>query len=131
MNEELLNIKEAANIRNVQISAIYASIRAKKLKSIKRKGKHYISPKDLEEYEQNLYSRKKMNCQGRMIYDPLVGNYSPKEIAEILNITLQKVYYLIRKKSIPATKYGCAYVINIEGVKKFLNQDSDMMVKIV
>ena len=123
--EEYLTIAEAAKLMNIGAMAIQSAISKKRLKAIKSgqatTSKWLIKPKDLEEYQKTKYTRKHSFFEGELLYDKNKGEFSIKEAAELLNVSVNRVYYSIRAEKIKSLKKGLHSVIHIDDLKAYQN----------
>lgn len=119
-NEErkVVSITEAAKINNVTRQAIYVAIKQNKLKATK-KTRWEIELKDLEEYRRNKYSRAKSMFQGELIFDNIKGYYSVNQVAKMLSIPAQKIYYATRIGLIKGCRKGAAWVIHSDEINRY------------
>ncbi len=117
-DRKVVSITEAAKINNVTRQAIYVAIKQKKLKAMK-KSRWEIDLVDLEEYRKNKYSRTKSIFDGELLFDNDRGYYSVNQVARILNVPAQKIYYAIRSKRLPAVQKGAAWVIHKDSVTAY------------
>ena len=120
-NEEerkVVSITEAAKINKVTRQAIYVAIKQKKLKATK-KNRWEIDLKDLEEYRNNKYSRTKSMFDGELLFDNEKGFYSVNQVARLLGIPTQKVYYATRTGMIKGSRKGAAWVIHEGEVSRY------------
>jgi len=117
----MMTVKQVAEYREVHPQTIYMAIRRGKLKALK-KGKHWLLEHlDVYAYEGLLYNRiNTRDEKGNRIFDHKKGLYSPVQLANELAISPQRIYYLIRKRMIPFTRKGAAYVLDISGLDKSL-----------
>jgi excisionase family DNA binding protein len=114
----VVSITEAAKINNVTRQAIYVAIKQNKLKATK-KTRWEIDLKDLEEYRKNKYSRSKSVFQGELLFDNAKGYYSVNQVAKMLGVPAQKIYYATRVKMLKAQRRGAAWVIHEEDVREY------------
>jgi len=115
---KVVSITEAAKINNVTRQAIYVAIKQKKLKATK-KSRWEINLKDLEEYRRNKYSRAKSVFDGEPLFDNDNGFHSVNQVAKMLGIPAQKVYYATRIGLIKGTRKGAAWVIHTEEINRY------------
>lgn len=116
-----VSITQAAKLHNVTRQAIYVAIKQKKLKASKET-RWEIDIKDLEEYKRNRYSRKKSLYQGELVFDNGKGCYSINQVAQILGIPVQKVYYATRTGTIRGERKGAAWVIHVSEIERYKNE---------
>ena len=116
---KVVSITEAARINNVTRQAIYVAIKQKKLKATKDATRWTISLKDLEEYRKNKYSRTKSVFAGELVFDNSKGYYSVNQVASMLNVPAQKVYYATRIGLLKAHRKGAAWVIHVEDINNY------------
>lgn len=115
----VVSITEAAKINNVTRQAIYVAIKQKKLKASKDTTRWTIDLKDLEEYRKQKYSRTKSMYEGELLFDNHKGYYSVNQVAQLLNVPAQKIYYATRVGLMKAIRKGAAWVIHSNDVKHY------------
>ena len=129
---KVLSITEAAELNNVTRQAIYVAIKLNKLKATKDDVRWTIHLDDLEEYRKNKYSRAKSLFKGELLFDNKKGFYSVNQVAQMLNVPAQKIYYATRAGKMKAHRKGSAWVIHVEDVKKyresFLSSDKKLRI---
>ncbi len=116
---KFLSITEAARLNNVTRQAIYVAIKLNKLKATKQEARWAIHVDDLEEYRQNKYSRAKSMYQGELLFDNHQGYFSVNQVAELLGVPPQKIYYATRVGKLKAHRRGAAWVIHKEDVESY------------
>lgn len=116
---QVVSITEAARINNVTRQAIYVAIKQKKLKARKETTRWTIHLDDLEEYRRNKYSRSKSMYDGELLFDNKQGYYSVKQVAQMLNVPEQKIYYATRVGHLKAIRKGAAWVLHVDDVKNY------------
>ncbi len=116
---KVVSITEAARINKVTRQAIYVAIKQKKLKATKKTTRWEIDLKDLELYRKNKYSRSKSMFQGELLFDNQMGYYSVRQVAEILNVPAQKIYYATRIGQLKAHRRGVAWVMHIDDIEQY------------
>lgn len=119
-NGKVVSITEAAKINNVTRQAIYVAIKQNKLKATK-KTRWEIDLQDLEDYRKNKYSRSKSVFDGDLLFNNDKGYFSVNQVARILGVPAQKVYYATRVGLMKATRKGAAWVIHEDQVKEYQN----------
>jgi excisionase family DNA binding protein len=117
--KKVVSITEAARINNVTRQAIYVAIKQKKLKATKDSTRWTINLDDLEEYRKSKYCRSKSVFQGELLFDNKRGYYSVNQVAKMLNVPAQKIYYATRVGLLKATRRGAAWVIHIDDIKAY------------
>ncbi|MBJ7448815.1 MAG: helix-turn-helix domain-containing protein [Parachlamydiales bacterium] len=117
-DKRVVSITEAAKINNVTRQAIYVAIKQNKLKATK-KTRWEIDLNDLEEYRKNKYSRTKSMFDGGLLFDNDQGYYSVNQVAKMLNVPAQKIYYATRVKMLKAIRKGAAWVIHSTDVREY------------
>lgn len=117
---KLVTITEAAKLNNVTRQAIYVAIKLNKLKARKETTRWTIHLDDLEEYRKQKYSRTKSTFQGELIFDNMRGYYSVNQVARMLNVPAQKIYYATRIGQLTAIRKGAAWVIHVDDVKAYV-----------
>lgn len=118
-DHKVVSISEAAKINNVTRQAIYVAIKQKKLKARKETTRWTIDLKDLEEYRRQKYSRAKSMYNGELLFDNQKGYYSVNQVAKMLNVPAQKIYYATRVGHLKASRKGAAWVIHISDVENY------------
>lgn len=117
-DRKVVSITEAAKINKVTRQAIYVAIKQKKLKATK-KTRWEIDLGDLEEYRKNKYSRTKSMFGGELLFDNDRGYYSVNQVAKMLGVPSQKIYYATRTGMIKGSRKGAAWVIHSEEVRRY------------
>jgi excisionase family DNA binding protein len=117
-DRKVVSITEAAKINKVTRQAIYVAIKQKKLKATK-KTRWEIDLKDLEEYRKNKYSRTKSMFGGELLFDNEKGYFSVNQVAKLLGVPSQKIYYATRTGMIKGSRKGAAWVIHAEEVRRY------------
>lgn len=120
-NEEkkVVSITEAAKLNNVTRQAIYVAIKLNKLKATKETTRWTISVKDLEDYRLQKYSRSKSVFDGELLFDNQKGYFSVNQVAQILSVPAQKIYYATRIGLLKAQRKGAAWVIHSDDMKEY------------
>ena len=116
---KVVSITEAARINNVTRQAIYVAIKQKKLKAYKDATRWTIHLDDLKEYREQKYSRAKSRHNGELIFDHSKGFYSVNQVAKMLGVPAQKIYYATRIGLMKATRKGAAWVIHMDEIKRY------------
>ena len=117
--KRVVSITEAARINNVTRQAIYVAIKQRKLKAHKDSTRWTIDLSDLEEYRKHKYSRTKSMFDGELLFDNTKGYYSVNQVAELLGVPAQKIYYATRVGLLKAIRKGAAWVIHSNDVKGY------------
>ena len=117
--KKYVSITEAAEINNVTRQAIYVAIKLNKLKAKKETSRWTIELEDLATYRTQKYSRTKSVFNGELLFDNQKGYFSVKQVAEMLGVPVQKVYYATRIGRMPAHRRGSAWVIHIDHVNNY------------
>ena len=118
-NKRVVSITEAARLNNVTRQAIYVAIKQRKLRATKDATRWTIDLEDLEEYKKNKYSRKKSMFDGELLFDNKKGYYSINQVAHMLNVPAQKIYYATRIGHLKAQRKGAAWVVQVEDIKSY------------
>jgi excisionase family DNA binding protein len=126
-NKKIVSITEAARLNNVTRQAIYVAIKLNKLKAAKETSRWMIHVDDLNDYKKQKYSRTKSTYQGELLFDNSKGMYSINQVAEMLNVPAQKIYYATRAGYLKAIRKGSAWVVSIDDVKAY--QENYLAVK--
>lgn len=119
LDKKVVSITEAAKINNVTRQAIYVAIKQKKLKASKDATRWTIDLEDLESYRKQKYSRSKSMFNGELLFDNPKGYYSINQVAKMLSVPAQKIYYATRVGLMKAIRKGAAWVIHINDVKQY------------
>ncbi|MGH2611695.1 MAG: helix-turn-helix domain-containing protein [Rhabdochlamydiaceae bacterium] len=117
--KRVVSITEAARINNVTRQAIYVAIKQRKLKAHKDSTRWTIDLSDLEEYRKHKYSRTKSMFGGELLFDNVKGYYSVNQVAELLGVPAQKIYYATRVGLLKAIRKGAAWVIHTNDLKSY------------
>lgn len=118
-NKKVVSITEAAKINNVTRQAIYVAIKQKKLKASKDTTRWTIDLDDLEAYRKQKYSRSKSMFDGELLFDNQKGFFSINQVAKMLNVPAQKIYYATRVGLMKASRKGAAWVIHVNEIKHY------------
>lgn len=118
-SNRLVSITEAAKINNVTRQAIYVAIKQNKLKATKHTTRWTIDLEDLEQYRRQKYSRTKSMYEGELLFDNRKGFYSINQVAKMLGVPAQKIYYATRVGLLKASRKGAAWVVHVEDVKSY------------
>ena len=127
--KRVVSITEAAKINNVTRQAIYVAIKQKKLRASKDSTRWTIDLKDLEEYRKHKYSRAKSMFEGELLFDNTRGYYSVNQVAKMLGVPAQKIYYATRVGLMKAIRKGAAWVIHANDLKSY--QENYLSKKVV
>ena len=114
-----VSITEAAKSNGVTRQAIYVAIKQKKLKATKIATRWTINLEDLEEYRAQKYSRTKSMYEGELLFDNEQGFFSINQVARILGVPAQKIYYATRIGLLKATRKGAAWVVHVNELKAY------------
>jgi len=117
--KKVVSITEAAKINNVTRQAIYVAIKQKKLKATKDATRWVIDLEDLDNYRKQKYSRTKSVFNGELLFDNNKGFYSINQVAKMLGVPAQKIYYATRVGLMKAHRKGAAWVVHITDVKLY------------
>jgi excisionase family DNA binding protein len=118
-DRKVVSISEAAKINNVTRQAIYVAIKQKKLRAKKETTRWTIDLRDLDDYRRQKYSRSKSMFNGELLFDNNKGYYSVNQVARMLNVPAQKIYYATRVGLLKASRRGAAWVIHIDDVEEY------------
>ena len=117
--KKAVSITEAAKINNVTRQAIYVAIKQNKLRAYKDTTRWTIRLDDLEEYRKQKYSRSKSTYNGELLFDNASGYYSVNQVAKMLGVPAQKIYYATRIGLMKATRKGAAWVVHTSQIKEY------------
>lgn len=118
-NKKVVSITEAARLNKVTRQAIYVAIKLNKLKATKETTRWTISLEDLENYRREKYSRTKSVYNGELLFDSSKGYYSVNQVARLLSVPAQKIYYATRIGLLKAERRGAAWVIHNNDMKEY------------
>lgn len=116
---KLVSITEAAKLNKVTRQAIYVAIKLNKLKASKETTRWTIHLDDLEAYRKQKYSRSKSTFNGELLFDNNRGYYSVNQVAKMLSVPAQKIYYATRVGMLRAQRRGAAWVIHTDDMKQY------------
>ncbi len=116
---KVVSITEAARLNNVTRQAIYVAIKQNKLKAYKDATRWTIDLNDLENYKKQKYSRTKSMFAGELLFDNQKGYFSVNQVAKMLNVPAQKIYYATRVGLLKAIRKGAAWVIHSSDMKGY------------
>lgn len=119
LENKLVSITEAAKINKVTRQAIYVAIKLNKLKARKETTRWTIHLDDLQAYRDQKYSRSKSVFDGELLFDNMKGYFSVNQVAEMLKVPNQKIYYATRVGHLKAQRKGAAWVIHTEDVRLY------------
>jgi len=117
--KRVVSITEAARLNNVTRQAIYVAIKQKKLKAHKDSTRWTIDLEDLEDYRRQKYSRAKSLYNGELLFDNDKGFHSINQVAKLLGVPAQKIYYATRIGMLKATRRGAAWVVQAEDLREY------------
>lgn len=118
-DKKVVSISEAANLNKVTRQAIYVAIKLKKLKASKETTRWTINLDDLEAYRNQKYSRMKSTFNGEPLFDNNKGFYSVNQVAEMLSVPTQKIYYATRIGLLKAHRKGAAWIIHSNDMREY------------
>lgn len=116
---KLVSITEAAKLNKVTRQAIYVAIKLNKLKASKETTRWTIHLDDLETYRSQKYSRAKSVFGGELLFDNAKGFHSIGQVANMLKVPAQKIYYATRIGQLKAQRKGAAWVIHHQDVTDY------------
>ena len=117
--KKVVSITEAAKINNVTRQAIYVAIKQKKLRAYKDTTRWTIDLEDLETYRKEKYSRAKSLFNGELLFDNQKGFFSVNQVAKMLGVPAQKIYYATRVGLLKAIRKGAAWVIHSNDIEEY------------
>lgn len=118
-DKKVVSITEAAKLNKVTRQAIYVAIKLNKLKATKETTRWTINLDDLEAYRRQKYSRSKSMFDGELLFDNDRGYYSVNQVARMLNVPAQKIYYATRIGLLKAQRKGAAWIIHTNDMKEY------------
>lgn len=116
---KMVSITEAARLNKVTRQAIYVAIKLNKLKAKKETTRWTIHLDDLSEYRNQKYSRTKSVFDGELLFDNKKGFYSINQVASMLEVPPQKIYYATRSGLLKAHRKGAAWVVHTDDVRDY------------
>ncbi len=116
---KVVSITEAARLNKVTRQAIYVAIKLNKLKAKKETTRWTIHLDDLEAYRKQKYSRTKSMFNGELLFDNTRGYYSVNQVARMLSVPAQKIYYATRIGLLKAHRKGAAWVVYVEDANAY------------
>lgn len=116
---KVVSITEAAKLNGVTRQAVYVAIKLNKLRARKETTRWTIHLDDLEAYRQQKYSRTKSVYNGELLFDNNKGFFSVNQVADMLKVPAQKIYYATRIGALKAHRKGAAWVIHHDDVKQY------------
>lgn len=114
-----VSITEAAKINRVTRQAIYIAIKLGKLKAKKESTRWTINVSDLKDYRKQKYSRSKSVYGGELVFDNRKGFFSVNQVARMLEVPAQKIYYATRIGYMKAMRKGAAWVIHSDDIEAY------------
>jgi hypothetical protein len=120
--KKVVTISEAAEINDVTRQAIYVAIKLNKLKAKKEATRWTIQLDDLEAYRKQKYSRSKSTYNGELLFDHSKGLYSINQVANMLKVPNQKIYYATRAGHLKAQRKGAAWIVHIKDMQQYQEQ---------
>ncbi|MBX9923084.1 MAG: helix-turn-helix domain-containing protein [Rhabdochlamydiaceae bacterium] len=117
--KKMVSITEAARINNVTRQAIYVAIKQRKLKAYKDTTRWTIDVEDLDAYRKQKYSRSKSIFDGELLFDNQKGFFSVNQVAKILGVPAQKIYYATRVGLLKASRKGAAWVVHTDDIQSY------------
>lgn len=124
-NGKYVSITEAARLNKVTRQAIYIAIKLGKLKAKKESTRWTIHVDNLEKYRNQKYSRSKSTYEGELLFDNDKGYFSVNQVAKMLKVPAQKIYYATRIGYMKATRRGAAWVIHVEDLELYKQSQLD------
>lgn len=128
-DKKVVSITEAAKLNKVTRQAIYVAIKLNKLKATKETTRWTISLDDLEDYRQQKYSRTKSIFDGELLFDNNKGYFSVNQVAKILSVPAQKIYYATRIGLLKAQRKGAAWVIHSDDMKEYQEKHTQKKIR--
>ncbi|MBA2368837.1 MAG: helix-turn-helix domain-containing protein [Candidatus Protochlamydia sp.] len=128
-DKKVVSITEAAKLNKVTRQAIYVAIKLNKLKATKETTRWTISLDDLEDYRQQKYSRTKSVFDGELLFDNNKGYFSVNQVAKILSVPAQKIYYATRIGLLKAERKGAAWVIHSDDMKEYQEKHTQKKIR--
>lgn len=118
---KILSITEAARLNRVTRQAIYVAIKLNKLKATKEASRWLINASDLLAYRKDKYSRARSMYKGELLFDNKKGYYSVNQVAKLLNVPAQKLYYATRAGYLKASRKGAAWIVHEDDIQGYKN----------
>lgn len=120
--DNYVSVSEAAKIKKVTRQAIYLAIRLKKLRAYKHGETFRVFRVDLDDYDNQRYSRITSTYKGELIFDDNKGLISIDKAAKMLSIPKQKLYYAARTGKLKAERKRSSWVVAVEDLFKYQDE---------
>ena len=120
-DQKIVSITEAAKILGITKQAAYVAMRNGRIPATKclHTKKWLITVEAIKVYKQNKYSRALSRYNGEIIFDKSKGLYSVREVAQILDVPTQKIYYALRLGHLKSYRRGAAWVVHIDNIRAY------------
>lgn len=116
--DETIGINEAAYRTNATRQSVYLAIKKGNLEATKDK-RWKITLNALEQYKKERWSRIKSKHNGQPLVSPEKGEFLARQVAENLNIPIQRIYYDMRCNRLKYTRKGAAYIITLADMLEY------------
>ncbi len=117
-----VTVSEAARIKKVTRQAIYLAIRLKKLRAYKHGEKWKVFRLDLDEYDNQRYSRATSTYNGELIFDDERGLISIEKASQLVGVPKQKLYYAARTGKLKAERKRASWVVSVKSLFQYQDE---------
>lgn len=104
---------ELSKIYGFSQTTIRRYIKLGRIRATKLDRNWHVEEEDYKDFLRGKYVRRSP------IFNKELKNYSPRECAEILKCSVQRIYHHLRTGHIKATRHGGAWVINIKDLMDY------------
>lgn len=112
MSREYLRISELAERYGITNQMLYLLVNEKRIEYIKQDRKIYIKEDSYKKYLDNRWNRDKTKYKGKLVHNNKKFEYSVRQIADMLGLQKQQIYYFIYHGRVPFKKKGSHIVLN-------------------
>lgn len=124
---QLLSLTDAARKYHVTRQAVYRAIDKGLVPAYKHKNQWRLYEKDYDEFRANKYNRCKSKFNGKLLYDPINKELSPRQVAKMFGKNEQQIYYMIKKGRLPHERRGAAVILTYEACMARLGEDEEQL----
>lgn len=104
---------ELSKLYGFSQTTIRRYIKLGRIRATKLNGNWHVEEEDYKDFLKGKYVRRSP------IFNKELENYSPRECADILGCSVQRIYHHLRTGHIKATRHKCAYVINVKDLMEY------------
>jgi predicted DNA-binding protein YlxM (UPF0122 family) len=110
-SSDYISVSEAAKKFRITRQAIYHAIKIGKIETIKSLDSWKVSLSSIKSYRKKRYNRSTTMIDGKLLYDNSKHLYSAAQLAKILKVHHQMIYYYIKNKDLPYFRHGKASIV--------------------